>query len=135
MGEFCPLRILRLRRSCGFPHRYVTKRTAASRQSLQKSPITLVLVGMPCKQFDALSSKPTVHRVTSIHHVKPKKLPKRIVLTMIMPASIIIFGRSQSRLLLSSDTCGYLPVPPQRNHAAIAVLRAFALFLRGHGAD
>jgi len=35
-GESCPLRILRLRRSCGFPHTQVAKRTAPSRQSLQK---------------------------------------------------------------------------------------------------
>jgi hypothetical protein len=35
-GESCPLRILRLRRSCGFPHTQVAKRTPPSRRSLQK---------------------------------------------------------------------------------------------------
>jgi hypothetical protein len=47
--------------ACGgtaaFLHRKVMKRTAASRQSLQKSAITLVLLGMLCKRFAAPSSK------------------------------------------------------------------------------
>jgi soluble P-type ATPase len=51
-------------RSCGFPHRYVTKTAAASRQSLQKSAITLVVVGMPIFEKSRCRGIITVINVT-----------------------------------------------------------------------